>query len=88
MENEEREDVLKILSWIVCAERDLGWHEIQGAMSLDLQLRTVDFNGRCLHGTSKDLCGCLVEIRPGNIVSLVHASAKQLVQFKYKIVKY
>jgi hypothetical protein len=88
MENEEREDVLKILSWIVCAERDLGWHEIQGAMSLDLQLRTVDFNGRCLHGTSKDLCGCLVEIRPGNIVSLVHASAKQSVRFKYSIGQY
>jgi hypothetical protein len=88
MEKEDREDVLKILSWIVCAERDLGWHEIQGAMCLDLQSRTVDFNGRCLRGTSKDLCSSLVEIRPGNIVSLVHASAKQSVQFKYEIVKY
>lgn len=77
MEEEEQQDALKILSWMVCAERDLGWHEIQGAMSLDLQARTVDFHARCLHGTSKDLCGFLVEIRPGNIVSLVHASVNQ-----------
>jgi len=77
MEPEDREDALRILSWIVIANRDLGWHEIQGAMSLDLANRVVDFNGRSLSIDSKDLCGSLVEIRPGNIVTLVHSSVKQ-----------
>lgn len=79
MEQEEREDCLRVLGWVICAKRDLGWHEIQGAMSLDLESRTVDFQGRCLSGTARDLFGSLVQIRPGNMVSLVHTSAKQLV---------
>ena len=77
MEQEEREDCLRVLGWVVCAKRELGWHEIQGAMSLDLESRTVDFHGRCLSGTPRDLFGSLVHIRPGNMVTLVHASAKQ-----------
>jgi hypothetical protein len=77
MDDCEREDALRILAWITLAKRDLQWHEIQGAMSIDVENREVDFDGRCLSVDSKDLCGSLVEIRPEGSVTLVHSSARR-----------
>jgi hypothetical protein len=48
-------------------------------MSIDPVTRTVDFDGRCLRVNSKDLCGSLVEIRPGGTVELGHVTAKHYV---------
>jgi len=79
MDDTEREDALRILTWITVAKRDLQWHEIQGAMAVDVETRGVDFDGRCLSVDSKELCGSLIEIRPGGTVTLVHSSAKRLV---------
>ncbi|KAI1412101.1 hypothetical protein F5Y13DRAFT_164339 [Hypoxylon sp. FL1857] len=76
MEPESFSDALQILAWIVVAKRDLGWHEIQGAMSVDVEARAVDFRHRCLVVGPKELCGSLVELKPGDIVSLVHSSAR------------
>ncbi|OTA83135.1 hypothetical protein M434DRAFT_183549 [Hypoxylon sp. CO27-5] len=76
MEPEDRSDALQILAWVAIAKRDLGWHEIQGAMSVDVRSRTVDFRRRSLVIEPKELLGSLIELKPGNIVSLVHSSAK------------
>ena len=73
----EREDAQRILSWVVCARRPLKWHEFQGGIfSIDTGSQTVDFEDRRLRVTSKDLCGSLIEIRPGDTIELVHRSAK------------
>jgi len=48
MDPGEREDAIHILTWITVATRDLQWHEIQGAMAIDVGNREVDFNGRSL----------------------------------------
>ncbi|KAK0631420.1 hypothetical protein B0T14DRAFT_2863 [Immersiella caudata] len=76
MDDCELEDALRILTWITLAKRDLRWHEIQGAMSIDVENREVDFDGRCLSVDSKDLCGSLVEVRPEGSIMLVHSSAR------------
>ncbi|KAL3475095.1 hypothetical protein BJX99DRAFT_259710 [Aspergillus californicus] len=66
----------KLLAWIVCAKRSLKWHEIQGAISIDLDTRQIDFENRKLLVNSKELCGSLVEIRPSGAIELVHTTAK------------
>ncbi|KAL9064863.1 MAG: hypothetical protein Q9161_008605 [Pseudevernia consocians] len=67
----EREDAQRILSWVVCARRPLKWHEFQGGIfSIDTDSQTVDFEDRRLRVTSKDLCGSLIEIRPGDTIEL------------------
>ena len=70
---------MQILSWVVIAQRDLRWHEIQGAVSLDLEGREVDFEGRRFSDEDgpKDLCGSLVEVTQEGAVTLVHSSARQ-----------
>jgi len=76
-ESTEHEDAKQLLGLLVCAKRSLKWTEIQGAISIDLDTKIVDFDGRCFRADSKDLCGSLVEVRPGGIVELVHMTAKQ-----------
>lgn len=76
-EEPEGEAARKLLGLLVCARRPLRWHEIQGAVSVDLGTRSIDFDRRQLRVDSKDLCGSLVEISSGGIISLVHASARQ-----------
>ncbi|KAK0669911.1 hypothetical protein QBC41DRAFT_318787 [Cercophora samala] len=65
-----------LLSWLVCAKRSLKWHEIQGAKSIDLEIKSVDFRRLRFRVDSKDLCGSLVEIRSDGTVELVHLTAK------------
>jgi len=76
-EEGETDDAAKLLGWLVCARRSLKWHEIQGAISVDLENRSIDFKDRQLCVDSKDLCGSLVEISSGGVISLVHATARQ-----------
>ena len=78
-ESTETEDARMLLGLLVCAKRSLRWTEIQGAVSIDLDTKTVDIEGRSFRVDSKELCGSLVEIRPGEIVELVHMTAKQYV---------
>jgi hypothetical protein len=63
-----------ILGWVVCVKRPLRMHEIQGAVSIDLDGKTVDY-GRRLRDEVKELCGCLVDVRDGKL-ELVHTTAK------------
>lgn len=67
---------MMLLGWVVTAKRPLTWPEIQGAVSIDLEQETVDFEERQLVIDIKDLCGSLVERLAGNRIELVHTSAK------------
>ena len=58
----------------------MKWYEIQGAVSIDLEQWTVDYDSRCLRIDAKDICGSLVEIHDGVTVDLVHLTAKQYAQ--------
>jgi len=71
-----KEDATRLLGWLVCAKRPLKWHEIQGAISIDLEAQDVDFEERRLRVDSKDLCGSLVEKRTDGSIELVHLTAK------------
>ncbi len=66
----------KLLGWMVCARRPLKWHEIQGAVSIDLDEQTIDFDDRKLRIHIRDLCGSLIQVLPGDRVELVHSTAK------------
>lgn len=72
----ERQTAQKLLGWISCSKRPLKWHEIQGAVSIDIEDQSVDFNGRRLCTNIRDLCGSLIDILPGDTVQLVHSTAR------------
>lgn len=77
MGDERYRDAIQILSWVAIAQRDLRWHEIQGAVSLDLENRVIDFEGRRFSDEDgpKELCGSLLEVTLGGAVTLVHSTA-------------
>lgn len=76
-ESTESADAKLLLGLLVCAKRSLQWTEIQSAISTDLEAMNVDFEGRSFLVDSKELCGSLVEVRPGGKVELVHTTVKQ-----------
>ncbi|KAK4163845.1 hypothetical protein QBC43DRAFT_318817 [Cladorrhinum sp. PSN259] len=78
MDDEKYRDAMQVLSWVAVAQRDLGWHEIQGAASLDVENQMIDFEGRRFSDKDgpKDLCGSLLEVTPGGVVTLVHSTAR------------
>ncbi|KAF2141617.1 uncharacterized protein K452DRAFT_271241 [Aplosporella prunicola CBS 121167] len=65
-----------LLELVVCTKRPLAWHEIQGAISVDLIERIVDETRR-LTGDWKDWGSSLLELRSDESVDLVHSSAKK-----------
>jgi hypothetical protein len=72
----ERDQALTLLGWVVTAKRPLTWLEIQGAVSIDTEDQTVDFEDRSLVVDIGALCGSLVERLPGDRIELVHTSAR------------
>ena len=75
----ERAIAKRLLGWVVCAKRPLKWHEIQGAISIDLKEESVEFDARRLRVNARELCGSLLQIRPGDRVDLVHRTARMWV---------
>jgi len=73
----QRQTAQKLLGWITFSKRPMKWHEIQGATSIDIQQRVVNFEGRQMPDHIRDICGSLVEVLPGNRVQLVHTTARQ-----------
>ena len=69
----------RLLGWVVCAKRPLKWHEIQGAVSIDLKEESVEFDARRLRVNARELCGSLLQIQPGDRVDLVHRTARMWV---------
>jgi hypothetical protein len=66
----------RLLGWLVCAKRSLNWHEIQGAVSIDLSTKTIEFEDRRLSLNSKQLFGSLIELRGRGTIELVHTTAR------------
>jgi hypothetical protein len=73
----QRQTARQLLGWITCAKRSLKWQEIQGATSIDVAQRFVNFEGRQLPDHIREICGSLVDISPGNRIQLVHKTARQ-----------
>ena len=73
---EEWKIVHKLLGWMACAKRTLKWHEIQGAVSIEPNGQTIDFDDRKLRFDIGDLCGSLIQVSPGDRIELVHSTAK------------
>ncbi|KAF2219821.1 hypothetical protein BDZ85DRAFT_41489 [Elsinoe ampelina] len=74
-ESGHRHDALKLLGWLVCAQRPLRWHEIQAAASFDSARGEYDSHRR-LMVDHKALCGSLVERLPDDSIELVHSTTK------------
>jgi hypothetical protein len=72
----EWEIAQKLLGWMVCAKRPLKWHEIQGAVSMDLDGQTIDFDDRKLRTHIQELCGSLIQVLQGDRIELVHNTAR------------
>ena len=69
--------ILRVLEIIITTRRPLKVHEIQGALSIQLRDKSVDFAKRKSLTPFSELCGPLVEVHDDDIVSLVHPTAKQ-----------
>ena len=65
----------KLLGWMVCAQRQLTWREIQVALSINPDTLTIDYDDRRLRQHIYDICGSLVTVS-GHRVSLVHSTAR------------
>jgi hypothetical protein len=72
----ERDQALTLLGWVVTAKRPLTWPEIQGAVSINVEDQSVDFEDRSLVVDIGVLCGSLVERLPGDRIELIHRSAR------------
>jgi hypothetical protein len=64
------------MGWILCAPRPLKWHEIQGATSIDLARKEVDFERHRVRLSIKDLCGSLVFVDSQDSIEVVHSTAR------------
>ncbi|KAL5380194.1 hypothetical protein DPSP01_007994 [Paraphaeosphaeria sporulosa] len=67
--------VKKLLGWMVCAQRQLAWREIQVALSIDIESRSIEYEDRRFREDIHEVCGSLVTVS-GNRVSLVHSTAR------------
>ncbi len=72
----ERATAQRLLGWITCSKRSFKWHEIQAAVSINIQDQSVDVENRGLRTHVKDICGSLIDVLPGDRVQLVHGTAK------------
>ena len=77
VQSTQQADARQLLGLLACTKRPLRWHEIQGAVSIDLDLKSCDFNENSFRVGAKELCGSIVEIRSDGTVELVHITAKQ-----------
>ena len=71
--------VRQILGMISVAKRTLWLHEIQGALAIRLEDKSIDFESRKLRKHLKELCGAIVEVHEDDTVELIHPTAKMLV---------
>ena len=61
---------------LATATRPLKWREVQGALAIDIERRDVNFLGRRINKTPKEIFSSLVEERANGNVELVHATAR------------
>ncbi|KAI1311218.1 hypothetical protein F5Y03DRAFT_324179 [Xylaria venustula] len=66
--------IRRILGWITCARRPLKWTEVQGAVCVDMEKQTLNYD-RKLSDSPDSLFASLVSIRE-DTVELVHETAR------------
>ncbi|KAJ4419764.1 hypothetical protein N0V82_004807 [Gnomoniopsis sp. IMI 355080] len=79
----KRQDALKTIGWVICAERPLHWREIQSIFCTDVEAGTFEYEENRLRVECKELCGALVDVRnvyyaqtgPDDVVTIVHDTA-------------
>ncbi|KAI0897380.1 WD40 repeat-like protein [Annulohypoxylon nitens] len=84
-ENAGREEMLKVLGWIICAPRYLRWREIQSMFCIDLGKGIVNYEDERLRVSCKILCGSFVDVHPAtsngagpeDILKIVHETARE-----------
>ncbi|XDG08069.1 hypothetical protein ABKA04_007684 [Annulohypoxylon sp. FPYF3050] len=67
----------RLLAWISNSKRPLRWHEIQAAISIDLEESSINDENRRLVSDSKDICSSLVEVHFDQTIELVHPTLKK-----------
>ena len=72
-----RNDAKRLLGWTACAKRPMKWYEIQGAVSIDLDKQSVNYEDLMHRVRPKELCASLVEIRSDDSIELVHSTARR-----------
>jgi hypothetical protein len=81
----ELEDATKILGWVICGRRHMRWREIQAFFCIDPLMCDVDYDGKRLRVTCKDLCRSFVDIHqagakvghPEDLIKIVHSTAQE-----------
>jgi hypothetical protein len=69
----------QLLAILICAKRQLKWNEIQGAVSINLDDGSVDFNDRCWVDGPRDICGSLLNVQADGGLELVHTTARHYI---------
>jgi len=65
-----------VLGLLTAARRSLYLHEVQGALSICLVNKMVDFERRHSRTPLDELCGPILEIHANGVVNFVHPTAK------------
>lgn len=72
-----------ILDIITSATRTLQCHEVQGALAIRLDDRTIDFDRRRSRIPLTEICGPIVEVHPNGVIDMIHPTAKSyLIQYQ------
>jgi hypothetical protein len=66
-----------ILQLIITANRTLYVHELQGALTIDLDQQNVDFAGRHSQIPLDDICGSIIQVHRNGLVEMIHPTAKE-----------
>ena len=67
----------QVLELLARAKRKLQLHEIQGALSIRTEDRSIEFQKRKYLNHFKDLCGPIIEVDDDATVDFVHITAKK-----------
>ncbi|KAL3455110.1 hypothetical protein BJX64DRAFT_295359 [Aspergillus heterothallicus] len=76
-----------LLGWLVLAKRPLHWHEILGALSINIVTKTIVFLDRQSALALKELCSPIVKVRSDGTVELVDKLMRMLMLDKRPIVQ-
>lgn len=77
----EQTQAIKMLEWMACGFRTLKVRELEDALAINHDDRTIHGDRRLLKARLKDLCGPMVEVTDQETVIFVHFSAKESVKF-------
>lgn len=66
-----------ILELIISSKRTIKSHEIQGALSIGMDDRTIDFDRRRSRTPLAEVCGSIVEVHSNGVIEMIHPTARR-----------